>query len=587
MPDRQSNAESVAELDAQLQVRWPGSARLQPSELQRRFPLRYGLVAAWRVPGAVQDPLGVLLVSVDRQFPWSLPRIALAEPTNAISYPHVEADGQVCVTPSNAVYELPVGIRHVEDLISDAARVLAQGSVGSNDADFYSEAHSYWSILAPAKGSFLLIDRPPTRHALLAAADCGAHVVVGETQQAVEKWAQRAQQRIGPPEQALLLALDAPLHPRDYPVNPRDLVVLAERVNAAQLLQAAITKWKFKTPLRVVISFSHLGREIYLGAEIPSPHAVRLPDAREPGIRGFRPKPRTAAARRVAVSQIPGKFRHWQAVPIYRSFLRERTAGESAAPLEKCHAVVIGCGALGGQLAVQLAQAGVGRLTLLDNDVLEWRNVGRHVLDGASVGKNKARAVMEAILRRFPDAKVDGFAQSWEDHFTAAPAVFTQADLVISATAEPASNLHLDYLSKAGKVAPVLFGWLEPFAVSAHAICRRPAGLGLEDLVDQCGLLLEPVVDRGAAPPLPIEPSCGALFQPYSSLSALAGVALVGELAVDSLLGRVAGSCARTWVGPSSAFHDNALSITPVWHERLNLQGFSRIYERRIYAVPT
>ena len=585
MPDGQSNAEAVGQLDAQLRVRWPGAAQLDASELKRRFPSRKRLVAAWRIPGATQGPPGILLVAVDGQFPWTLPRISLAEPTNGISYPHVETDGQICVAPSSAVYELPVGIRHVEALISDAFNVLTQGSSGSSDEDFFTEAHSYWGLITPAEGSFLLIAQPPTGHALLAAADCGANVVVGESQQAIENWAQKSQQKIGPTEQAFLLALNTPLHPRDYPMTSRDLVAFAERIGASQVFRTAVTKWKFKAPLRVVISFPHSGNRVYLGAEIPSPHTVRLPGSREPGIHGFRPKAGTPSARLVAISQNPSWFRHWRAVPIYRSFLRERTAGGVAAPLERCHVAVLGCGALGGQLAVQLAQAGVGKLTLLDDDVLDWRNVGRHVLDGSSVGKNKALTLKEAILRRFPDAEVEAFPRSWEEHFSLTPEVFDRADLIISAIAEPASNLHLDQLSKAGDVAPVIFGWMEPFAVSAHAVFRHPAGPGLAELVDEFGLLREPVVDIETTPALPREPSCGAFFQPYSSLSALACVGLVGELAVDSLLGRVAGSTTRTWVGPASAFHDNGLSITPVWHERLGRHGFSRIYDRLILEV--
>jgi molybdopterin/thiamine biosynthesis adenylyltransferase len=587
MPDGQPHADAIAQLDAQLKVRWPGATQLGALELRQRFPSREGLVAAWRVPGALQDAPGELLVSVDRQFPWTLPRIALPDATNAIGYPHVETDGQVCVAPSSAVYELPVGIRHVEALVADAATVLDEGRAGTNDDDFFAEAHSYWGLIAPAAGTFLLIEQPPAGHALLSAAECGAHVVLGQSHQAVNNWAKRSQQRIGPTEQAMLLALDAPLHPRDYPLTSRDLVLFAERVGAAPVLHSAVMKWKFKAPLRVVISFPHSGRRVYLGAEIPPAHTVRLPGAREPGIRGFRPKPRTATGRVAALSQNPNRFRHWRAVPIFRSFLRERTAGGTAEPLETCHVIVAGCGALGGQLAVQLAQAGVGRLTLLDNDILDWRNVGRHVLDGASVGRNKALALRDAILRRFPDAEVDAFARSWEEHFDVAAEAFDHADLVISATAEAASNLHLDSLSKAGSVAPVIFGWMEPFAVSAHAVFRHPAGPGLADLVDGCGLLLEPVVDRESAPPLPREPACGAFFQPYSSLSALSCVALVGELAVDSLLGRIAGSTVRTWVGPASSFHDNGLSLTPAWHERLNRHGFSRLYDRQIFEAPT
>lgn len=586
MPDGPSNVSAVAELDEKLQVRWPGSAQLNASEVRRRFPSREGLVATWRVLGALPDPQDVLLVSVDGQFPWTLPRIALAEPKNCISHPHIEADGQICVVPTSAVYELPVGIRHVESLIDDVTAVLAQGNAESNDEDFFTEAHSYWTLIAPAAGSFLLINRLPTVHSLLSAADCGLDVVVGESKNAIETWAQRAQQKVGQSEQALLIALDAPLHPRDYPLTPRDLVEFSERAGASHVLRVAVMKWAFKAPLRIVISFPHSGSFVYLGGEVQSTNTFRLPSSRKVGVPGFRSKGGSATARLAAISQNPSKFKHWRAFPIYRSFLRERTAGIEAGALDKFHVVVVGCGALGGQLAVQLAQAGVGRLSLLDNEDLDWRNVGRHVLDGTSVGKSKAHALKEALLRRFPDSEVDSFARSWEQHFTVAPDLFDQADLVISATAEPASNLHLDDLSKSGYIAPVMFGWMEPFAVSSHAVFRHPAGPGLSDIVDEFGLLLEPVVDMDMAPTLPREPSCGAIFQPYSSHSALACVGLVAALAIDTLLGRVASSVMRTWVGPASAFHDNSLSITPVWHERINRQGFSTLYDQTILEVP-
>lgn len=44
------------------------------------------------------------------------------------------------------------------------------------------------------------------------------------------------------------------------------------------------------------------------------------------------------------------------------------------------HAVVVGCGALGCEIADQLARAGVGTLTLIDRDVVEWTNLQRQRL---------------------------------------------------------------------------------------------------------------------------------------------------------------------------------------------------------------
>jgi sulfur-carrier protein adenylyltransferase/sulfurtransferase len=236
-------------------------------------------------------------------------------------------------------------------------------------------------------------------------------------------------------------------------------------------------------------------------------------------------------------------------------------------------------------VAVHLAQAGVGRLTLMDEDVFDWRNVGRHVLDGSYVGLNKADALKEAIQKRFPDMQVDAVSATWEEHFNlnTPKDVFEKADLMVSLTGDPASNQHLDALAQEGLVPPVVFGWLEPFGVAAHAIFSLAQSGSLKDCTDQTGLLLEPVTDRDSHPNLPQEASCGAFYQPYSALSALHGVALVGELAIDALLDRQSTAIHRVWVGTASEFSQNKLSFVPKWHGLLNTLGFSRRFDIPIH----
>ncbi len=64
------------------------------------------------------------------------------------------------------------------------------------------------------------------------------------------------------------------------------------------------------------------------------------------------------------------------------------------------HAVVIGCGALGCGVIDQLARAGVGRLTLIDRDIVEWSNLQRQTLfdeDDARTGQPKAIAAARRV----------------------------------------------------------------------------------------------------------------------------------------------------------------------------------------------
>jgi len=200
------------------------------------------------------------------------------------------------------------------------------------------------------------------------------------------------------------------------------------------------------------------------------------------------------------------------------------------------------------------------------------------VLDGSFVGRNKAEAIAESILRRFPDSRVKGFPTTWEKYFQY-PQKNDSADLMISVTGEVAGNRHLDVLVKNGQVPPVMFGWIEPFGVAAHAIFRHPKGGSLAEISDNTGLLKEPVADLRGTPPLPKEASCGAFYQPYSSISALPCIATIGELALDVLFKRICHSVHRVWVSNSEAFSRNGLSIHPSWLYRLNSMGFNRRYD--------
>ena len=68
--------------------------------------------------------------------------------------------------------------------------------------------------------------------------------------------------------------------------------------------------------------------------------------------------------------------------------------------LRGSHAAVVGCGALGCAQVDLLARAGVGRLTLIDRDVVEWTNLQRQSLyaeDDARRGVAKAAAAAARV----------------------------------------------------------------------------------------------------------------------------------------------------------------------------------------------
>ena len=79
----------------------------------------------------------------------------------------------------------------------------------------------------------------------------------------------------------------------------------------------------------------------------------------------------------------------------HRQTLLPFIGNEGQSKLSAAHILLIGCGALGGVVAEQLVRAGVGQISLIDRDVVEWTNLQRQVLfdeENARAGSPKAVA---------------------------------------------------------------------------------------------------------------------------------------------------------------------------------------------------
>ena len=96
-------------------------------------------------------------------------------------------------------------------------------------------------------------------------------------------------------------------------------------------------------------------------------------------------------------------------------------------------ALVVGAGGLGSPVALYLAAAGVGHLTLADADAVELSNLQRQIAHGmADLGRNKAESAREAALALNPGCEI----QVLDEHLdgVAMEAAVAAADLVLDCT---------------------------------------------------------------------------------------------------------------------------------------------------------
>lgn len=123
---------------------------------------------------------------------------------------------------------------------------------------------------------------------------------------------------------------------------------------------------------------------------------------------------------------------------------------------------VWGCGAIGGHVAEALARAGVTKLILWDKSIVTPGVLVRQPFEDSDIGKNKAIATRERLLRIIPGLSVEAIGKDVLDSTDWACGV----DLVINATASwPVAQ----YLEVCRKLAPAKETVIASMVLGHHA----------------------------------------------------------------------------------------------------------------------
>ncbi len=111
-----------------------------------------------------------------------------------------------------------------------------------------------------------------------------------------------------------------------------------------------------------------------------------------------------------AAAQSDGRYHRQQLIPWIG------TGGQRS--IGQAHVVVVGCGALGCAAADILARSGVGRLTLIDRDVVEPSNLQRQTLFTERDARER-RPKAEAARARIGEINSTIECRAWVDHLCA------------------------------------------------------------------------------------------------------------------------------------------------------------------------
>lgn len=166
--------------------------------------------------------------------------------------------------------------------------------------------------------------------------------------------------------------------------------------------------------------------------------------------------------------------------------------------LEHKHVVVIGLGSFGSQIAIELAKAGVGELSLVDFDRVELHNLARHTCFVKDLGRLKTDAIEEAVLGKNPYAVVHKYPVNISKHWKLLNELVANADLVICCTDNNSSRFLLSQtLSDHQRCC--IFGRAFTRAEGGDVFIYRPGQACYSCLVGNMGVEEEEITDEASA----------------------------------------------------------------------------------------
>jgi len=145
--------------------------------------------------------------------------------------------------------------------------------------------------------------------------------------------------------------------------------------------------------------------------------------------------------------------------------------------LGKATVGIAGLGGLGSTVAAAMTRTGVGRLVVVDFDVVEESNLNRQQYFADQIGKAKVEATTENLRRINPTVKVEGFIERLTPENI--PRIFADADVIAECfdKAEEKQMLVETVLAKMNGVVVVsasgLAGYGDSNAIRTRRISRR------------------------------------------------------------------------------------------------------------------
>lgn len=525
-------------------------AELHPKYMAEPWAKERSVCRGYKLEIEINGVPVIFYFGIKNSFPLSLPYVFLAQWDLFGIIPHVEDDGYICYAQEEGSLLNSEDIEGLaQEALYRAVRVITDGISGKNHKDFLDEFGAYWDRLKKVKDVISIVSpgNQVKRIHLYKAHDRKRYFA--DDWHSFKKFLKLPPHDVWKYYSSIYIPLTPetiiiPPHPLKFWELPDIRKIIFDNLRADQ-----------KSELLSLIAKSH--HEEFVLVSIPGMSGGKT-------LFGIKFKSVPYA------HPLIDEGRASEIIPLSitrrdKEYLLPR--GGSNLSLREKRVLLLGCGALGGFIANELAHAGILRLTVLDKDILTYENLFRHVLGRKYVRRNKVDGIKADIEEKLPYIEVTPICSSIEDAIRSGKIKVEDFDLIISALGNPTIELAFNKYVYANDSPPVIFTWLEPYGIGGHALLTRLKGsngclkclyVNSEEGDIYCRASF---AERGQVFAKNID-GCRNVFTPFGSLDAVKTAEIATRLAIGTLNSEVKTNLIRSWRGDAAEFQKNGKSLS-------------------------
>ncbi|WP_096187971.1 ThiF family adenylyltransferase [Evansella halocellulosilytica] len=425
-----------------------------------------------------------LLVSLPFNFPDSFPKVKLDEQSFQKVYPlpHLSMSKTLCLFDEVAASpnpEQPIGV--LEATIKKCKEILSKGILKQNLNDYSDEFETYWA--ENSRGFYLSIVKPSgtSKEVYLAPFKYQNWLEKGifaDKKSDAINWVHNLGGIINEEEitKVLYIPLKEPIK-YPFPKNNKEIYNLLKE-NKCNLKSLTNFLSKNKRPTKVLFSMEDDSQYSWGVWEHSKPYKEIVSKYKgrrriQTGIKGFRANKQHGLLE--IIKEFPMVELNKYSVEDVSAIRLKTRGGDGKVENIENKVAIVGCGAVGSQIAQGIFDIGIQDLLLIDNDILSFENINRHLCGADHVGELKTEAVKSKLSKHYPTSNIDVYNENVLSVLMENPDALNSYDLIIVAISNTPTELRINELQRENIIKkPILNIWVEPYLAGGHAIWNEP-----------------------------------------------------------------------------------------------------------------